>query len=68
LTVIESLCLLPDRGERLPMIRRILERLAEQKQEKKSVKDFEWEKFREVAKEQFKKLHDKGLSIPVMTL
>jgi hypothetical protein len=31
-------------------------------------KDFEWEKFQEMAKRQFKSLKDKGLSIPVMTI
>jgi hypothetical protein len=31
-------------------------------------KDFAWESFQEVAKEQFIRLRDKGLSIPVITL
>jgi len=31
------------------------------------VRDFEWERFQRVAKEQFIKLKEKGLSIPVMT-
>lgn len=30
-------------------------------------RDFEWERFQRVAKEQFIKLKEKGLSIPVMT-
>ena len=36
---------------------------------KETVKrDFEWERFQEVAKEQFKKLRDKGISLPIVTL
>jgi hypothetical protein len=35
---------------------------------RKSVRDFEMEKFRRVAKEQFLKLAEKGLSISVVSL
>ncbi|MBI3955295.1 hypothetical protein HY338_02520 [Candidatus Gottesmanbacteria bacterium] len=31
-------------------------------------RDYEWEKFQSVAKDQFRRLKDKGLSIPVVTL
>lgn len=30
-------------------------------------RDFEWERFQRIAKEQFIKLKEKGISIPVMT-
>jgi len=38
------------------------------KRRKTSPRDFEWERFQESAKKQFKILKDKGLSIPVMTI
>lgn len=31
-------------------------------------KDFEWEKFQKIAKEQFIWLHEKGIKFPIMTL
>jgi hypothetical protein len=31
-------------------------------------RDFEWERFQKTAKEQFQRLKDKGISIPVVTL
>lgn len=31
-------------------------------------RDFEWERFQKTAREQFQRLKDKGLSIPVVTL
>jgi hypothetical protein len=31
-------------------------------------RDFEWERFQKTAKEQFIKLKEKGISIPVVTL
>jgi len=48
-------------------MRKIFERIFNRKKETKP-KDFEWEKFQEQAKEQFKKLDERGLHIPVFTL
>lgn len=31
-------------------------------------RDFEWERFQKSAREQFQRLKDKGISIPVVTL
>lgn len=47
---------------------KFLGKLFESKKKKTEVKDFEMEKFQQMAKEQFKRLKDKGLSIPVVTL
>ncbi len=49
-------------------MKKIFEKLFRTQKRKTEEKDFEWEKFQEVAKEQFLKLSKKGLSIPVMTL
>jgi len=48
--------------------RKILVRLGIAKKKEARKRDFEWESFQSVAREQFLKLKDKGLSIPVMTL
>lgn len=50
------------------MIKKILEKLFEKKRKETGPRDFEWERFQANAKEQFKKLKDKGLSIPVVTI
>lgn len=47
---------------------KILERLFDSKKKKTEARDFEMEKFQQMAKEQFKRLKDKGLSIPIVTL
>ena len=49
-------------------MRKLFERLFEPKKKKTIPKDFEWEKFKTMARQQFLKLKDKGLSIPVVTL
>ncbi len=49
-------------------MRKILGKLFESRKKKTQEHDFEWERFQLVAKEQFKKLKDKGLTIPVVTL
>lgn len=48
-------------------IKQFFRKLFENKK-KTGPKDFEWESFQKVAREQFVKLKEKGLSIPVMTL
>ena len=50
------------------MIKGIIEKLFFSNKKKTEKKDFDWEHSQEVAKEQFKKLKDKGLSIPIVTL
>ncbi len=50
------------------MIRKIIEKLIDSKKREAKPRDFEWEKFQKTAREQFEKLRDKGLSIPVVTL
>ncbi len=47
---------------------KFLSRLFEPKKKKNEVRDFEMEKFQRLAREQFKRLREKGLSIPVVTL
>jgi len=47
---------------------KILNKLFTAKKKKTEARDFEWEKFQVMAKEQFRKLKDKGLSFPVVTL
>ncbi len=49
-------------------IKKLLERLLGRTKKENSPKDFEWENFQKVAREQFVKLKEKGLSIPVVTL
>ena len=50
------------------MIRKIIDRLFNTKKRETKPRDFEWEKFHATAKEQFERLKEKGLSIPVVTL
>ena len=50
------------------MIRRLIEKLFESKKKETKPRDFEWEKFQKTAKEQFVRLKEKGLNIPVVTL
>ena len=38
------------------------------KKKKMGPRDFEWERFQETAKKQFKILKEKGISIPVITI
>lgn len=49
------------------MIKKFLSKIFAKKKETKP-RDFEWERFQKEAREQFQKLKDKGLSIPVVTL
>lgn len=49
-------------------MRKFFEKLISGKKKRTTPRDFEWEKFQEVAKKQFKSLKEKGLSIPVMTI
>lgn len=49
------------------MIKDFFKRLTEGKRKETKPKDFEWEKFQQTAQQQFKKLKEKGLSIPVVT-
>lgn len=49
------------------MIKRIFEKIFAKRKVTKE-RDFEWERFQRVARDQFVRLKDKGLSIPVMTL
>ena len=48
-------------------MRKIIERIFGRKK-KTSPRGFEWERFQESAKKQFKILKDKGISIPVVTI
>lgn len=50
------------------MIKRILSKIFTFKKKETKPRDFEWENFQKVAREQFIRLRDKGLSIPVVTL
>jgi len=50
------------------MLKKVFAKLFENKRRETRPRDFEWEKFQKTAKEQFVKLRDKGLSIPVVTL
>ncbi|MBI4991214.1 hypothetical protein HZB96_03930 [Candidatus Gottesmanbacteria bacterium] len=50
------------------MIRKIVERILGSKRREAKPRDFEWERFQRNAREQFERLRDKGLSIPVVTL
>jgi len=45
-----------------------LKNLFEEKRKETKARDFEWERFQKTAKEQFIKLKDKGLNIPVVSL
>lgn len=45
----------------------ILKALLGKNERETKERDFEWERFQKVAKNQFMKLKEKGLSIPVMT-
>jgi hypothetical protein len=47
---------------------KLLERLFTSKKKETKKRDFEWENFQKSAKQQFKNLRDKGISIPVVTL
>lgn len=47
---------------------KLLEKLFESKKKKTQPKDFEWERFKTMTRQQFLRLKDKGLSIPVVTL
>ena len=49
-------------------IRKLIDRLLGRSKKENAPKDFEWESFQKVAREQFVKLKEKGLSIPVVTL
>ena len=49
-------------------MRKVFEKLFGIKKKETKKRDFEWEKFQQTAKEQFKILRDKGLNIPVVTL
>lgn len=49
-------------------LRKILEYIGISKKRESGKRDFEWESVQSVAKEQFLRLKEKGLSIPVMTL
>lgn len=49
-------------------MRKFFEKLFDTNKKETRPRDFEWERFQRMAKEQFKKLKDKGLSIPVVTL
>lgn len=50
------------------MVKKLFSRFFEKRKREEGPRDFEWEKFQKTAREQFVKLKDKGLSIPVMTL
>ena len=54
-------------GKKGNMLKKLLSKLLTKKKETKP-RDFEWERFQKEAREQFQKLKDKGLSIPVVTL
>lgn len=48
-------------------MKNLLDKMLGKKKKESKPRDFEWESFRKVAREQFVKLKEKGLSIPVMT-
>lgn len=50
------------------MIKDLFQKLFIPKRKANVKRDYEWEKFQIVAKDQFRRLKDKGLSIPVVTL
>lgn len=50
------------------MINNLFKKLFGNRKKETRVRDFEWERFQKSAKEQFQKLKDKGISIPVVTL
>ena len=50
------------------MINNLLKKIFGFKKRETKERDFEWERFQKVAKEQFLRLKEKGLSIPVVTL
>lgn len=49
------------------MISKLIKKLFSQSRRENKPKDYEWERFQKSAKEQFVRLKEKGLSIPVMT-
>lgn len=55
-------------ASKIDMIKRLIGKLIKGKKKETRPRDFEWEKFQKTAKEQFVRLREKGLSIPVMTL
>lgn len=50
------------------MFKKFIEKILGKKKSESRPKDFEWESFQKVAREQFVRLKEKGLSIPVVTL
>lgn len=49
------------------MISSIITRLFQKKKRETKPRDYEWERFQLTAKEQFRRLKEKGISIPVVT-
>jgi len=52
---------------KMTMISNILLKLFQKKKKDTRPRDYEWERFQIVAKDQFRKLKEKGISIPVVT-
>lgn len=50
------------------IFQKIKEKISRNKRRETVPKDFEWESFQKIAREQFVRLKEKGLSIPVVTL
>jgi len=50
------------------MMSNLIKKLFNQSRKETKERDFEWERFQKIAKEQFVRLKEKGLSIPVVTL
>ena len=50
------------------MIFETVKKIFEGKKRESKPRDYEWEKFQSVARQQFRRLKDKGLNIPVFTL
>ena len=50
------------------MIIETIKKLFEGKRGESRPRDYEWEKFQVVARQQFRKLKEKGINIPVFTL
>ena len=50
------------------MFQKILKKLFGSTKRENKAKDYEWERFQVNAKDQFRRLKEKGLSIPVVTL
>lgn len=48
-------------------MKKLMEKIFGQRKKETKKHDFEWEKFQVMAKEQFKRLKDKGLTIPIAT-